>query len=366
MRVIAVDDEKLSLMKIERILREIPDIDFVAGYICPIEALTHHREDMPEVAFLDVEMPEMDGLSLAEQLMEINPDLEVVFVTAHDNYALAAYQANAIGYLLKPVQSDELQTLINRLKRYTNKQEKKQQKLFFKIFGSYYIETGELQKDIVKFRTAKSEELLAFLLSQNGKPVSRDTICDKLWPDMEISKATRNFHTTAYNIRHTLQNFGLMEVLLRSHDDYRLNPDCISCELELFNHAKHLMEKGIYDIKIMENALSCYQGKYMANKDYVWLMEYQNYYERIFGKLSFYLSDFYCRNEEIAKSEFVLRRLLHYDELSEEVCDRIIRLFLSLGQSRKASLEYHNFVQKYLLEMGEEPATLCKKYRKLL
>jgi Response regulator containing CheY-like receiver and SARP domains len=366
MRVIAVDDEKLSLLKVERILKEIPDIEFVAAYICPMEALQHHKEDMPEVAFLDVEMPEIDGLSLAEQLMEINPNLEVIYVTAHDKYALAAYQANAIGYLLKPVQPDELRAQVSRLKRYTHKNELQQQKLYFKVFGSYYIEIEKNSNNILKFRTAKSEELLAFLLSQNGNPVSRDTICDNLWPDMEIDKATRNFHTTAYNIRHTFQSMGLMNVLLRSHDDYRLNPDCVCSDLEIFTSAKHLMEKGIYDIKIMENALNTYQGRYMAFKDYVWLMEYQSYYERIFEKLSLDLSYFYKRDQKYLKAETVLRRLMNYDVLNEEVCDRIIALYLLTGQNRKAAMEYNNFSRKYFCEMGEEPVALRKKYKNLL
>ncbi len=235
MRVITVDDEIMSLMRLERILKDLPNVSFAGGYQNPEDAILNQNSVRPEVAFLDVEMPQMSGLALAERLTERDPNLEIIFVTAHEQYALKAYQQNAIGYLLKPVQPEDVQTQIERVLRYRRERTALQPEVLrCCVFGSFHVRIGPDFSRVVAFRTEKTAELLALLINQRGKPISRDTICMHLWPDMNSERAARNFHTTAYNIRHTFAALGFQNVLQRSHESYWINFERMQSDLEVF------------------------------------------------------------------------------------------------------------------------------------
>lgn len=160
MRVIAVDDEAMSLMRLERILKETPNITFAAGYQNPEEALSQQNAVRPDVAFLDVEMPQMSGLVLAERLTESDPNLEIVFVTAHEQYALKAYQQNAIGYLLKPVQPEDVRAQVERVLKYRKEQSVKRPELLrFCVFGAFHVCAEVDVSQVIGFRTEKTAEI---------------------------------------------------------------------------------------------------------------------------------------------------------------------------------------------------------------
>jgi two-component system LytT family response regulator len=100
--VLIVDDEPLAREGLRMLLADDPEIATVQEAKNGREAVQRVREGQPDLVFLDVQMPEMDGFSVAH---EIGPDQmpAVVFVTAHDQYAIRAFEINAIDYLLKPV-----------------------------------------------------------------------------------------------------------------------------------------------------------------------------------------------------------------------------------------------------------------------
>ncbi len=116
-RVIGVDDEKQALDRFERIMKQDARV-LVTGTFTRVEdAAEFVRRNPVDVAFLDIEMPGRSGLELAERLTEENPYIEVVFITAYDKYALQAFQAHAIGYLLKPLDIDEVSRQIDNFAR---------------------------------------------------------------------------------------------------------------------------------------------------------------------------------------------------------------------------------------------------------
>ncbi len=359
-RAIAVDDEKLSLLRIERILKEIPGVRFLEAFQNPVKAVGHEAVLEADVAFLDVEMPEMNGLALSELLMEKNPNLEVVFVTAHERYALQAYQINAIGYLLKPVQFDDIRRHIERVSRYKRIVREQQTAVpHFKVFGQFSLcmQPG----DVAAFRTEKTEELLALLLSQRGKAVSRNYICAVLWPDMTEERAVRNFHTTAYNIRNRFSEYGITDILLRSLDSYRINPARITSELEVFCAALTLPNDISERASTLERAVNVYNGIFMDGKDYVWLVEHQAYYERLFEHFSLNLCSEYEKTQQLNKAADVLRGLLHHNKTSETACARLISLYRRSGRDREAYQAYQSFRHHFLTEFGEDPPASLKK-----
>jgi two-component system LytT family response regulator len=112
MKAIIVDDERLARQELKTMLAEHKDIEVIAECANALEAKEKINALKPDVVFLDIQMPGKNGLELAQ---ELNPLPELIFITAHDEYALRAFEVNALDYLLKPVQPQRLAETIQKL-----------------------------------------------------------------------------------------------------------------------------------------------------------------------------------------------------------------------------------------------------------
>lgn len=117
---ILIDDETAGLKALQLAIEKYcPEIVIKASYNNPEEGLSGIRKIKPQVVFLDVQMPQMSGFDLLQQLTPI--DFEVIFVSAHDQYAIKAIKFSAIDYLLKPVDVEDLVHAVKRVKERQNK-----------------------------------------------------------------------------------------------------------------------------------------------------------------------------------------------------------------------------------------------------
>ncbi|NML47283.1 response regulator [Ramlibacter sp. G-1-2-2] len=114
MRALIVDDEAPARDKLRRMLAAFDDVEVVGEADGGAAAMELAAQLQPDVIFLDVQMPEVDGFAVAASLPDDGPEL--VFVTAFDRYALQAFDAQAADYLLKPVEPARLQRAIRRLR----------------------------------------------------------------------------------------------------------------------------------------------------------------------------------------------------------------------------------------------------------
>lgn len=114
LNAIIVDDEPHCCKTLDSLLkRYCPDVSIIATCANGVDALQAIRRLNPDLVFLDVEMPKMNGFEMLEQLHEIN--FHLIFVTSYDAYALKAIRFSAIDYLLKPVDREELQTAVQKV-----------------------------------------------------------------------------------------------------------------------------------------------------------------------------------------------------------------------------------------------------------
>lgn len=113
MRVVVCDDEPLARERLTRIVQEEGHI-VVAQAMTGMEAIAKVKEFHPDVILLDIRMPEMDGVRCARELNELESPPAIIFVTAYDHYAIAAFKANAIDYLLKPANREEIISALAR------------------------------------------------------------------------------------------------------------------------------------------------------------------------------------------------------------------------------------------------------------
>jgi two-component system LytT family response regulator len=112
-RTILVDDEKLAIQGLQLRLEAFPDVEVIDTCSNGREAIRKIKTEKPDLVFCDIQMPGFDGFSVVKGVMEIDPPL-FVFVTAYSEHAIKAFEANAVDYLLKPVEVDRLADALDR------------------------------------------------------------------------------------------------------------------------------------------------------------------------------------------------------------------------------------------------------------
>lgn len=117
MKVLLVDDEPLARDRLQRMVHAVPGYIVVGQAGNGQEAVDQAKKTSPDIVFMDVRMPGMDGLAAAQHLAELEVPPAVIFCTAYDDYAVEAFSSQAVGYLLKPVKKEELAAALSRARR---------------------------------------------------------------------------------------------------------------------------------------------------------------------------------------------------------------------------------------------------------
>ena len=114
-RTLIVDDEKLAIQGLQLRLEPYSDVEVIGTCVNGREAIRAIKTEKPDLVFLDIQMPGFDGFSVVKGVMEIEPPL-FVFVTAYEEHAIRAFEANAVNYLMKPVDEDNLADTLDRVR----------------------------------------------------------------------------------------------------------------------------------------------------------------------------------------------------------------------------------------------------------
>lgn len=145
MKAIIIDDERLARNELRRLLEEFPKINVVGEAANAEEAIPMIDELQPDLLFLDIQMPGKNGFELLEAIEDKVP--EVVFTTAYDEYALKAFDFNALDYLMKPIDSGRLAEAIQRveeeLKKNTSAAEHSSSAVYLSENDQVFVKDGE-------------------------------------------------------------------------------------------------------------------------------------------------------------------------------------------------------------------------------
>ena len=257
MNILYVDDEEKTLEQTEKLLRGLPAAQEVSEFASPMEALAFAKTHSFDAAVLDINMPEMNGLLLAEALREIRPGVPVIFLTAHPEYALDAFRLHASGYLVKPAAKEQLEAELNYAlgsgmgKGISPAPAKK--RITMQTFGNFEI---LVDGKMISFGRARAKELLAYLVDKQGSSASRKEIFNVLWEDGFYDYSMqKQLDVIIRSLRQTLKDNGISEILEMKSGFLRVCPGTFECDLYRF------LEGDM-------SAVNTYRGVYM--EAYAW------------------------------------------------------------------------------------------------
>ncbi|MBU3160500.1 LytTR family DNA-binding domain-containing protein [Clostridium frigoris] len=219
LRAVLVDDEQLSLDELSFILSKGSKTEIIGKFLSPLTALEFIKKSKPEIVFLDIEMPEIDGITLAKEIYKLDFSVSIVFATVFDKYAIKAFEINAIDYILKPFSEKRLALTMDKLEEKHNYSKNillEQRALLEKISNVSMVKLP-LWKDDCIFLVHPQDILYCTVLNKEVFVFTR--------------KATYTTHYTLNQLGNKLinQNF------FRSHKSYLVNLDSIYKIIPWFN-----------------------------------------------------------------------------------------------------------------------------------
>lgn len=224
MRAIIVDDEPLMVGKFMRLTAGIPDLDIVGRFNGAEEAIGFMDENDVELAFLDVEMPGMDGIELAIRLREIRPDMLIVLITAHEAYIQESNRIGVDYYIIKPYSTAVLETMMDKLRLLANRQRKD---IYIQMFGRFLVRKGGVPVPL----TGKAKEILALVVTRHGREISNEEIYRTIWEDRPCDNVSMGVYYNALRrLKQSLARAGLDGLLVSTARGQTVDTDLFDCD----------------------------------------------------------------------------------------------------------------------------------------
>ena len=363
LNAIIIDDEKPAIEILKRLLEKTGQICVVGSFMRAKDALLKLQNLKPDVAFLDIEMPEMSGLELAEKIIEAGNDIEIVFVTAYDKYALEAFRVNAINYLLKPLSSGDIAQTIKRLKKtkpLSAPPQRSADKGRIYCFGGLSV-YGAGFGGTVKWRTSKAAELFAFMLQNLNDEVAKWKITQVLWPECETEKLNVNLHTTVYQVKKTLLSSKIKFNFTFTNGKYRLElPDVYIDAVEFKEIADAETTVTAASIERYKKALGLYKGNFLEGNGYYWSQNKAEEYSKRYLSLVSELAKYYTTKADYVNAEKILLEALTIIPLDDDLNEMLLKLYFAKKDKAPLVMHYNKIKELYQTELGIAPNTVMQ------
>ncbi|MDF2723956.1 MAG: histidine kinase [Paenibacillus sp.] len=360
-RAYLVDDELHALNILELLLNEIGGVVVVGRSDNPETALRDIVTEKPDVVFLDIEMPGIPGVEMAERLRSELADVEIVFVTAHDEYAIEAFRQDALDYVLKPLEEDRLASTVRRIgrrlaprdrdggSRGMRTEEQARPRIRATLLGGFDVcnEHGEA----LRWHTGKVKELYAFLLLLGETGGHRDVVIDKLWEDEDYAKSKIYLHTCVSYLRKQLQAHGIANGIVYKNEKYYVFPEQVDCDYFAFRRRLQAAgeKEGREAIEEWEQALRLYRGSLLLHCDYKWAVGEIERTNKQWLDACLALAGEYVRYGETRKAIDLTEPLLQTLPYDETVYRLLADCYRAAGKHDEA-LRMHMLLQETLQE----------------
>jgi len=256
MKIICVDNEELILELVKDACLRLPQHPEVFAFTEAAGALDFLTDNEVDIALLDIRMPEMDGLTLAQKVKDASPDTAIIFLTGYSDYAVGAFAMHVSGYLMKPIDEERLRAEVDYA--LSGRKPLHIHRIVARTFGEFDLLVDGVT---VSFERAKSKELLAYLIDRRGGNVTRAFLFAVLFEEKAYDRAAQKYMDVIIrSLRKTLSKVNAGEILEMSGGLLRVLPEKLECDMYRF------MDGDI-------NAINSYRGEYMSAYSWASLTE---------------------------------------------------------------------------------------------
>ena len=247
MRVFAVDDEQLLLNKlVKTITKCLPDAE-VCAFSTSDEVINALKDDPVDIAFLDIELGDINGIELAKKIKAVYPFCNIVFCTGYRTHAIEAFGLGACDYLVKPINEEKLRHSLSQL-RYITEIEVPEGKLFVRCFGEFEVFFDGVP---LKSLTKKAKELFAFLIDKAGALCNTSDITRALFFD----KAESYYRVARVDLEKALGEIGAGDILIKEWNKLGIDKNKVFCD-----YFEYLSGNP--------STVNLYKGAYMSQYDW--------------------------------------------------------------------------------------------------
>lgn len=361
MNVVLIDDENLALNYLEHHLESMNGIHVVGKFINPVKGKEFILRTDIDVVFLDIHLPEISGIELAGQLLQFKPWLNIVFVTAYDDYAIKAFELNALDYIMKPLRKERLMITLerirDRLERVPAAAAMAKEKLRVCMFQQLQMTSKDHPYPPVRWRTSRAQELFLYLLQHRGQLVRKSALIELLWPEYEPGKAFSQLYTAIYHIRKTFESFGLYFHISNATDGYVLNLEHVRLDVEEWERfiiSGYPVDEAT--IGEYEGVMELYQGDYLQNYEYWWAESERFRLKTLWLRASFQMAEWYDSSGKRDKAIEKYLEICNRYPLAEEAHFALMKIYGALDNHLSVHRQYRLLTAILTEELNERPS----------
>ena len=228
MKILVIDDEYLAVESLVSIIKEIDPFADVYPFTSAQNLLSFAENNACDVAFIDIKMSDMNGTSLAEKLKNINPYINIIFVTGYPEYKADAMDLRASGYVCKPIYLEKIKDEFENL-RYPIISKKNHFLLKANCFGNFDVFLND--NTPVHFERAKSKEALAYLIYLKGSSCSVAELSTVLFENDNFSDKGLDYtRRIISSLKNSLSKINAEKLIVKQYNSIAINTTLIDCD----------------------------------------------------------------------------------------------------------------------------------------
>ncbi|SDF78695.1 Two-component response regulator, SAPR family, consists of REC, wHTH and BTAD domains [Fontibacillus panacisegetis] len=371
MKVILVDDERLALEYLERQLLKFDNIEIVGLFSDPLVAREEILRKDVDAVFLDISLPEINGIELADQLLGFKPQLNIVFVTAYNEYAIKAFELNAIDYIVKPTRAERLTKTVDRIRKLQHsivedEAVEEDHDLRLHLLKQVSVELPKGQFTLLQWRTSKAQELFLFLLQHRGQLVRKSVLIDLLWPEYESDKVYSQLYTAVYHIRKTLQPYGERFQISNTTEGYILNMNNVILDIvEWEDKLTQLPRINEEFIDEYVETMKLYTGDYLQEFDYWWTESERQRLKGMWLFTSYSIADWYQQQQLIDQAIICYVNICNQYPLEEEAHFSLMKMYASMDRHSMVERQFNLLLNSLQEEVSVSPSNHISEWYEL-